>query len=90
MEEVASYRVHLGGICADILSVMGGNEGGGLECRYCKANLSHPDGIVVDHAKPLSREDRQDSDNIDYPCRADNYRKGAMTMQEYGFSLGVS
>ena len=71
---------------ADILSVMGGNEGGGLECRYCK-QIFTIDGIAVDHAKPLSRGGSAGLDNIDYPCRADNYRKGAMTMQEYGSLL---
>jgi len=45
------------------------------------------DGIAVDHAKPLSRGGSAGLENIDYPCRADNYRKGAMTMQEYGSLL---
>jgi len=45
------------------------------------------DGIAVDHAKPLSRGGSAGLENIDYPCRADNYRKGSMTMQEYGFLL---
>ena len=71
---------------ADILSVMGGKEDGAVVCRYCHAAFAL-DGIAVDHAKPLSRGGSAGLENIDYPCRADNYRKGAMTMQEYGSLL---
>jgi hypothetical protein len=71
---------------ADILSVMGGKEDGALVCRYCHIPCAL-DGIAVDHAKPLSRGGSSGLENIDYPCRADNYRKGAMTMQEYGSLL---
>lgn len=70
----------------DILSVMGGTEDGAITCRYCKMAFAL-DGIAVDHAKPLSRGGSSGLENIDYPCRADNYRKGAMTMQEYGSLL---
>ena len=70
----------------DILSVMGGKEDGAVVCRYCKMAFAL-DGIAVDHAKPLSRGGSAGLENIDYPCRADNYRKGSMTMQEYGFLL---
>jgi hypothetical protein len=71
---------------ADILSVMGGKQDGAVVCRYCKMAFAL-DGIAVDHAKPLSRGGSAGLENIDYPCRADNYRKGAMTMQEYGSLL---
>jgi hypothetical protein len=71
---------------ADVLSVMGGNEDGAITCRYCKMAFAL-DGIAVDHAKPLSRGGDADLSNLDYPCRADNYRKGSMTMQEYGSLL---
>ena len=71
---------------ADILSVMGGKEDGAIVCRYCKMAFTL-DGIAIDHAKPLSRGGSTGLDNIDYTCRADNYRKGSMTMQEYGMLL---
>ena len=71
---------------ADMLSVMGGKEDGAIQCRYCHTHFNI-DGIAVDHAKPLSRGGSADLSNIDYPCRADNYRKGSMTMQEYGSLL---
>jgi len=70
----------------DMLSVMGGKEDGAIVCRYCKTAFTL-EGISVDHAKPLSRGGSTGLDNIDYPCRADNYRKGSMTMQEYGTLL---
>jgi hypothetical protein len=70
----------------DMLSVMGGKEDGPIICRYCHQFFTI-DGVAVDHAKPLSRGGDADLSNLDYPCRADNYRKGSMTMQEYGSLL---
>lgn len=61
---------------ADILSVMGGKEDGSLECRYCKGRFSI-DGIAVDHYKPLSKNGSLGLENIDYPCRPCNNRKGS-------------
>ena len=67
---------------SDMLSVMGGKEDGAIQCRYCKAYFSI-DGIAVDHAKPLSRGGSAGLDNLDYPCRPCNNRKGSMDPKEY-------
>ncbi len=67
---------------ADILGVMGGLEDGPIECRYCRRAFTLAE-IAVDHAIPLSRGGSPDLSNLDYPCRADNDRKGSLTLQEY-------
>jgi hypothetical protein len=71
---------------ADMLSVMGGKEDGPIVCRYCKRAFTINE-IAVDHANPLSRGGETGLSNIDYPCRADNYRKGSMTIKEYSSLL---
>lgn len=67
---------------ADILSVMGDKEDGVILCRYCNRYFTIED-IAVDHATPLSRGGSAALDNIDYPCKSDNNRKGSMSMNEY-------
>ncbi len=67
---------------ADILSVMGGKEDGAILCRYCRTHFTI-DGIAVDHAKPLSRGGSPGLDNLDYPCRPCNNRKGEMDPVEF-------
>ena len=67
---------------ADVLSVMGGNEDGAIECRYCHRHYTLSE-IAVDHAHPLSRGGSMGLDNIDYVCTQDNNRKGSMMIHEY-------
>jgi hypothetical protein len=67
---------------ADILGVMGGKEDGAIECRYCKTHFLL-EGIAVDHYKPLSKGGSPGLDNIDYPCRPCNNRKGSMDPQDF-------
>lgn len=67
---------------ADVVKVMGGTEDGAIQCRYCNRFFTLQDA-AVDHAIPLSRGGSAGLDNIDYPCKQDNDRKGSMTMQEY-------
>ena len=67
---------------ADMLGVMGGNEDGAIQCRYCHRWFAS-DEVAVDHATPLSRGGGLRLDNLDYPCRQDNNRKGSLTVAEY-------
>jgi hypothetical protein len=67
---------------ADVLSVMGGKKDGALICRYCLRAFTIGE-IAVDHATPLSRGGALDLSNLDYPCQADNDRKGSLTLAEY-------
>ena len=72
----------LGQFRADILGVMGGKENGVIQCRYCRTHFTI-EGIAVDHATPLSRNGSTGLDNLDYPCRPCNNRKGEMTVDEF-------
>ena len=67
---------------ADVLGVMGGNEDGAIQCRYCNRWFPLSD-VAVDHAHPLSRGGSIGLDNLDYPCSQDNNRKGSMMIAEY-------
>ena len=67
---------------SDILGVMGGKENGAIICRYCKMAFTI-DQIAVDHARPLSRGGSTELDNLDYPCRPCNARKGSMDPKEF-------
>jgi 5-methylcytosine-specific restriction endonuclease McrA len=67
---------------ADILSVMDGKEDGAILCRYCNTHFTI-EGIAVDHAKPLSRAGSPGLENLDYPCRPCNNRKGEMDPVEF-------
>ena len=66
----------------DVLTVMGGKEDGAIECQYCHSVFTI-EGIAVDHAKPLSRGGSPGLDNLDYPCRPCNNRKGEMDPIEF-------
>jgi len=66
----------------DVLGVMGGNEDGALQCRYCHRWFTLAE-TAVDHATPLSRGGSAGLDNLDYPCQACNNRKGSLTVAEY-------
>jgi 5-methylcytosine-specific restriction endonuclease McrA len=67
---------------ADVLKVTGGEEDGPIECRYCKRVFTLQE-IAIDHATPISRAGSLELDNIDYPCKQCNDRKGSMTMTAY-------
>jgi len=67
---------------ADILNVMGGKEDGAIQCRYCR-NYFTIGEIAVDHARPLSRNGSTGLDNMDYPCRPCNHKKGSLTHIEF-------
>ena len=67
---------------ADILSVMGGKEDGVIQCRYCKTHFTI-EGIAVDHAKPLSKGGSAGLENLDYPCRPCNNRKGSIDPADF-------
>lgn len=65
-----------------ILIAMNQQYDGVLKCRYCNYffNLSE---VAVDHAVPLSRGGSTELDNIEYPCKPCNNRKGSLTPTEY-------
>lgn len=65
-----------------ILTAMNQQYDGVLKCRYCNYffNLSE---VAVDHAVPLSRGGSTELDNIEYPCKPCNNRKGSLTPTEY-------
>lgn len=67
---------------ADLTAVMGGTEDGPIQCRYCHRWFTLAE-VAVDHSTPLSRGGSAGLENIDYPCKADNDRKGSLTLQEY-------
>jgi hypothetical protein len=67
---------------AHVLCAMGGHYDGFFRCRYCLGYFTL-EQTAVDHANPLSRGGGVELDNLEYPCRADNNRKGSMTPEEY-------
>ncbi len=67
---------------SDAVGVMGGKEDGAIECRYCHRFFTLAE-TAVDHAIPLSRGGSAGLDNLDYPCKQCNDRKGSLTVGEY-------
>jgi 5-methylcytosine-specific restriction endonuclease McrA len=65
-----------------VLSAMGGTYDGFFRCRYCRGFFAL-EQVAVDHAIPLSRGGGVELDNLEYPCKADNNRKGSLTPEEY-------
>ena len=65
-----------------VLAALGGGCDGLVRCRYCGGFFTL-EQIGVDHAIPLSRGGSVDLDNLEFPCRADNNRKGSLTPDEY-------
>lgn len=65
-----------------VLKAMGGSYDGFFVCRYCHGYFGLTQ-IAVDHQTPLSRGGGVELDNLDYPCRACNNRKGSTTPEEY-------
>ena len=63
-------------------NVLGGKEDAPIQCRYCGQWFTFPE-VDVDHGTPLSRGGSTGLDNIDYPCAADNDRKGSLSVAEY-------
>lgn len=71
----AQFRSH-------ILQLMGGKEDGFIRCRYCLAHFGIKD-IAADHAMPLARGGSPGLDNLEYPCKPCNARKGTMNPSEF-------
>lgn len=69
------YRAHL-------LAALNGKEDGYVQCRYCRGFFSIND-IAADHARPLDRQGSIGLDNIEFPCKPCNARKGKMTPDDY-------
>ena len=63
-------------------NVMGGKEYAPIQCRYCHRWFTLAE-VDVDHGTALSRGGSTGLDNIDYPCAADNDRKGSLSVAEY-------
>lgn len=71
----AEFRAH-------VLAALGGHDDGAVNCRYCRGWFTLED-LAVDHSKPLSRGGSAGLDNLEYPCKACNDRKGSMSPDEY-------
>jgi hypothetical protein len=67
---------------AAILKAMNGKEDGFIKCRYCLGYFGIVD-IASDHAQPLHRHGSVGLDNLEFPCKPCNSRKGKMTPDEY-------
>lgn len=65
-----------------ILAAMGGNYDGYFRCRYCSGYFAL-EQVAVDHSLPLSRGGGVELENLDYPCKPCNNRKGSMPPDEY-------
>jgi 5-methylcytosine-specific restriction endonuclease McrA len=65
-----------------VLSAMGGYEDGFFRCRYCNGFFTL-EQVAVDHMLPLSRGGGVELENLDYPCKPCNARKGSMPPEEY-------
>lgn len=65
-----------------VLKALGGKEDGVIRCRYCMGWFSLIE-TAVDHAKPLSRGGSAGLENLEYPCKSCNDRKGSMSPDEY-------
>jgi hypothetical protein len=65
-----------------VLSAMGGYEDGFFRCRYCTGHFAL-EQVAVDHAHPLSRGGGVELENLEFPCKPCNHRKGSMTPEEY-------
>ena len=67
---------------AHVLAALGGYDDGAVQCRYCRGFFTLQD-LAVDHAKPLSRGGSLGLDNLEYPCKPCNDRKGSMSPDEF-------
>jgi hypothetical protein len=67
---------------AHVLAALGGYDDGAVQCRYCRGFFTLTD-LAVDHAKPLSRGGSAGLDNLEYPCKSCNDRKGSMSPDEF-------
>lgn len=72
---------------AHLLQAMNNDYGGVIQCRYCRYFFGLAD-MNIDHAIPLSRGGSAGLDNLEYPCRPCNNRKGSLTPTEYLALLG--
>jgi 5-methylcytosine-specific restriction endonuclease McrA len=67
---------------AHVLNAMNGNQDGAVVCRYCNQVTTLAE-MAVDHAYPLSRGGSAGLDNLEYPCKHCNDRKGSLSPDEY-------
>lgn len=67
---------------AHVLAAMGGHEDGYFRCRYCNGFFSL-EQVAVDHMLPLGRGGGVELENLDFPCKSCNGRKGTMPPEEY-------
>lgn len=67
---------------AHVLSAMGGVYDGFFRCRYCMGHFTL-EQVAVDHSHPLSRGGGVELENLDFPCKPCNARKGNTTPEEY-------
>jgi hypothetical protein len=65
-----------------VLRAMGGLPDGFFRCPYCSGHFAL-EQVAVDHAVPLSRGGGVELDNLEFPCKPCNSRKGSMTPTEY-------
>lgn len=65
-----------------VLLAMNQQYDGVIQCRYCNFYFNLAEA-GVDHAVPLSRGGSTDLDNIEFPCKVCNSRKGSLTPTEY-------
>lgn len=72
---------------ADIMKVLDGNEDGAIVCRYCHRPMALED-TATDHAKALSRGGGPELENLDYPCKECNQKKGKLDPKEFLDLLG--
>jgi len=74
------YRAH-------IFLAMNSSYDGVLQCRYCHHYFTFAE-VAIDHAVPLSRGGSIGLENLEFPCKADNNRKGSLTPTEFLALLG--
>jgi hypothetical protein len=65
-----------------VLNAMGGHYDGYFRCPYCNGYFTM-EQVAVDHVHPLSRGGGVELENLEFPCKPCNNRKGSMTPQEY-------
>jgi hypothetical protein len=65
-----------------LLAAMNNSYDGVIKCRYCNYYFTVAE-IAVDHAVPLSRGGSTDLDNLEFPCKGCNDKKGSMTPTEF-------
>lgn len=65
-----------------VLVALGGHWDGFVRCPYCTGFFTM-EQIGIDHALPLGRGGGVELDNLEFPCKRCNARKGEMPPREY-------